>query len=55
MVWSKTLKRGGNRLKSHVKDLKTLGSNSGPLGTRRIVYLLYYAEVHMYKLMSFYD
>ena len=52
VVWSKTLRRGGQRLKSHVIDLKTQGSNLAPLGTRRIVDLLHYADIHLYKLMS---
>ena len=43
-VWSKTLRRG-HRLKSHLIDLKTLGPNSGPLGTKRFVYILHYAEM----------
>ena len=51
-VWSKTLRRGGHRLKSYVIDLKTQGSNLAPLGTRRIIYLLHYADIHLKKLMS---
>ena len=47
-VWSKTLRKGGLRLKSHVIDLKTWEWNSGPLGTRQIVYLVYYADIHLY-------
>ena len=52
VVWSKTLRRGGQRLKFHVIDLKTQGSNLAPLGTRRIDDLLHYADIHLYKLMS---
>ena len=54
-VWSKTFRRRGHRLKSQVIDLNTQGSNPGSLGTRPIVYLLHYADIHLYKLMSFYD
>ena len=43
-VWSKTLRRGDHRLKSHVIDLKTQGSILAPLDTIRIVYLLHYAD-----------
>ena len=42
-------------VKSHVLDLKTQGSNSGPLGTRRLICPFIYATIHLYKLMSFYD
>ena len=52
VVWSKTLRRGGHRLKSHVKGLNTQGSNFAPLCTKRIVYLLHYTDIQLYKLMS---
>ena len=33
VVWSKTLKRGGHRLKSQMIDFETRGSIQGPLVT----------------------
>ena len=46
-VWSKTLRKGGLMLESHVIDLKTREWNSGPLGTRQIFYLVYYRSIKM--------
>ena len=48
-VHSKMLRRGGHRLKTHVIDLKTQGSNLGPLCTRQIVYILHYFDIYLYK------
>ena len=40
----KRLRRRGNSLKSHPTDWWSLGTNSGPLVTRRVTYSLHHAE-----------